>query len=106
MKRSGSSARGKPARKNVSYMPDSEIDFSDIPEATPEELRVGLEDRRRRLAGRPASGKPWRQMISIRLDPQLLISIRAAAEKADQPYQRWIHEALERALKAKLKRRA
>jgi hypothetical protein len=43
--KSGTSAQGKRTAKNVSHMPDSKIDYSDIPESTDEELsraaRVG-----------------------------------------------------------------
>lgn len=106
MKRSGSSARGARAKKSGELilncdLDDSEIDFSDIPPATTEELEAARLDRRKRLAGRPPSGKPWRMMISIRLEPELLEGIRNLAKKADQPYQTWIHETLERAVKRK-----
>jgi uncharacterized protein (DUF4415 family) len=112
MSKSGLSARDKRARKSEPHVPDSEIDFSDIPEATDSELGRAVEERRRRLAGRPPSGKPWRQMISIRLDPQLLRDIRATAKKAEMPYQTWIHDALSELIygkpkaAAKRKRRA
>ncbi len=43
--KSGSSVQGKRTAKNVRHMPDSKIDYSDIPESTDEELsraaRVG-----------------------------------------------------------------
>lgn len=49
-KRSGASTRGKRAGRSVRPMPDSEIDFSDIPETTDAELK------RMRRVGRPKRG--------------------------------------------------
>jgi len=92
-KRLGSSARGKRVVRNARPIPDSEIDFSDIPEWTDEELR------RARRVGRPKSGRPPRQLIAIRIDPLLLKRLRALAAKQDKPYQTLIHELLERAAK-------
>jgi uncharacterized protein (DUF4415 family) len=74
-------------------MPDSEIDFSDIPESTDGELR------RARRVGRPKTGRPPRQLIAIRIDPRLLKRLRQLAAKQDKPYQTFIHELLERAAK-------
>jgi uncharacterized protein (DUF4415 family) len=100
-KKSELSVPARQVARNVRPIPDSEIDFSDIPEWTTEELEEAVEDRRRRLAGRPPSGKPWKTLISIRLEPALLKKIRAFAAKADKPYQTWIHEVLEKAVKRK-----
>ncbi len=75
----GSSARGKPARKNALHVPDSRIDFSDIPELTNEELSLAV----RRGRGRPPEGNTAKQLIALRIDPDLFGRIRAvAAEKA------------------------
>lgn len=71
-------------------MPDSEIDFSDIPEMSDEELK------RARRVGRPKSGMAKR-LIAIRLSPQLLASLRRMAAKQGKPYQTLIHELLEKA---------
>ena len=71
-------------------MPDSQIDFSDIPESTEEELR------RARRVGRPASGMA-KQLIAIRLSPKLLSQLRKMAAKQGKPYQSLIHELLEKA---------
>ena len=71
-------------------MPDSNIDFSDIPESTDEELR------RARRVGRPASGTA-KQLIAIRLSPKLLNQLRKMAAKQRKPYQTLIHELLEKA---------
>ena len=89
-KRSGSSARGKRAARNAKYIPDSQIDFSDIPEATDEELKGA------RRVGRPRSGAA-KQLIAIRVDPKLLASLRRMAAKLGKPYQTLIHELLEKA---------
>ena len=71
-------------------MPDSKIDFSDIPESTDEALR------RARRVGRPASGTA-KQLIAIRLSPKLLNQLRKMAAKQRKPYQTLIHELLEKA---------
>ena len=89
-KLSGSSALGKRVARNVRHMPDSQIDFSDIPESTDEELR------RARRVGRPTSGMA-KQLIAIRLSPRLLAQLRKMAAKQGKPYQTLIHELLERA---------
>ncbi|OFW10650.1 MAG: hypothetical protein A3G20_03865 [Acidobacteria bacterium RIFCSPLOWO2_12_FULL_59_11] len=72
--------------------PDSQIDFSDIPESTDEELK------RARRVGRPRTGHA-KQLIAIRIDPGLLAQLRRLAAKQDKPYQTLIHELLEQAAK-------
>lgn len=89
-KRSESSVRGRQAEKSVMHIPDSQIDFSDIPEVTDEELK------RMRRVGRPSSGMA-KQLIAIRLSPKLLSSLRRMAAKQGKPYQTLIHELLEKA---------
>ena len=89
-KQSASSARGKPAAKNARPMSDRQIDFSDIPETTDEELR------RARQVGRPKSGMA-KQLIAIRLSPRLLATLRKMAATQGKPYQTLIHELLEKA---------
>ena len=76
--------------RNVRHIPDAQIDFSDIPEATDEELR------RARRVGRPATGMA-KQLIAIRLSPRLLSQLRKMAAKQGKPYQTLIHELLEKA---------
>ncbi len=88
--RSESSARDRRIARNVRHMPDSKIDFSDIPESTDEELR------RARRVGRPASGMA-KQLIAIRISPKLLSRLRKMAAKQRKPYQTLIHELLEKA---------
>ena len=82
--------RGKRAGASVKPMPDSQIDFSDIPESTEEELRGA------RRVGRPSSGMA-KQLIAIRLSPRLLSQLRKMAAKDKKPYQTLIHELLEKA---------
>ena len=89
-KNSGSSVRGRRVGGSVKPIPDSQIDFSDIPESTEEELK------RARRVGRPASGVA-KQLIAIRLSPRLLAQLRKMAAKQGKPYQTLIHELLERA---------
>ena len=92
-KKSVSSARDKQVVKSVQYIPDSEIDFSDIPEMTSEEIKRG------RSVGRPKSGKPIKKIIAIRIDPSLLASLKKIASKKDKPYQTLIHDLLKKAMK-------
>jgi predicted DNA binding CopG/RHH family protein len=89
-KRFVSSAHGKRAARSVKHIPDSQIDFSDIPEATDEELK------RMRRVGRPKSGMA-KQLIAIRVSPRLLAVLRRMAAKQGKPYQTLIHEMLEKA---------
>jgi len=92
-RRSGSLALGKRAVRSARPIPDSQIDFSDIPESTDEELRGA------RRVGRPKTGRPPRQLIAIRIDPFVLKRLRELAAKQGKPYQTFIHELLERAVK-------
>ena len=89
-KPSGSSAQGRRVEKSVKNIPDSQIDFFDIPEATDAELK------RMRRVGRPASGMA-KQLIAIRLSPKLLSQLRKMAAKQGKPYQSLIHELLAKA---------
>ncbi len=98
-KRSGSSARGKLAAKNVKPMPDHLIDFSDAPESTTDELK------RARRVGRPTTGKA-KLMIAIRIDPELLSELRKIAARQSKPYQTLIHEFLTQAAKRASKKAA
>ena len=87
-----SSARGKRAAKSEKHTSDREIEFSDIPESSDEELK------RARRVGRPRSGNA-KQLIAIRIRPQLLAQLRRLAARQEKPYQTLIHELLERAAK-------
>ena len=92
MKRFASSARGRRAERNERHMPDSAIDFSDIPESGDHELRKA------ERVGRPRIGDA-KQLIAIRVRPSLLGKLRKAAMEKGIPYQTLIHEILERATK-------
>ena len=85
------SARVRRVAKSAKPMPDSAIDFSDVPESTDAELRHA------RRVGRPKSGRPLRQLIAIRIDPSLLMRLRKLAARQNKPYQTLIHDLLERA---------
>ena len=87
-KRSASSARGARARKSVRAIPDRDIDFSDIPEMSDAQLRA------MKRVGRPTIGDVARQLIAIRIDPNLLNDLRKEAEKRHVGYQTLIHEIL------------
>lgn len=89
-KRPASSARDRPAVKKARPTPDRDIDYSDIPASTDEELR------RARRVGRPKSGMA-KQLIAIRLSPRLLATLQKMAARQDKPYQTLIHELLEKA---------
>jgi uncharacterized protein (DUF4415 family) len=87
-KRSVSSARGKRAAKSASRTRDLKIDFSDIPELTDEQLA------RARRIGRPPLGRAARELIAIRIDPDVLRLLRAEATRAGIVYQTLIHRLL------------
>lgn len=89
-KRFASLAHGKRRARSARPIPDSGLDFSDIPESTDEELR------RARRVGRPATGNA-KQLIAIRIAPRLLYQLRRMAAKQSKPYQTLIHELLEKA---------
>ena len=72
-------------------MPDSKIDYSDIPESTDEELR------RAKRVGRPKAAST-KQLIAIRLDPKLMSRLKKLAKTQDVPYQTLIHQLLEEAV--------
>ena len=87
-KRSGSSARGERAGRKERRTRTRKIDFSDIPEASTEQLRA------MRRVGRPPIGKHARQLIAIRLDPKVISEFRKEAKRRNVGYQTLIHEVL------------
>ena len=88
-KRSASSARGEQAaRSERRTVVRSKIDFSDIPEMSDEQLRA------MRRVGRPPIGSHTRQLIAIRLDPDVLSRFRAEAKRLKVGYQTLIHRVL------------
>jgi predicted DNA binding CopG/RHH family protein len=91
-KQSGSSAQGALAAKSVKPTRDDEIDFSDVPESTTEELGKA------RRVGRPSTGKT-KQLIALRLSPEVIRKLKKLAAKHDKPYQTLINELLEKATK-------
>jgi len=94
-KRSGSSAPVARARRSGKHTSAEAIDFSDIPESTDAELRGA------RRVGRPRTGKA-KQLIALRISPQLLTQLRRLAAKQDKPYQTLIHDLLEKAASRKV----
>jgi uncharacterized protein (DUF4415 family) len=88
-KRSASSARV--ARAGVSGRRTSrKIDFSDLPDSTPEQLQ------RMRRVGRPPLGSEPRQLIAIRVDASVLARFRKEAQRRRIGYQTLINEVLAR----------
>ena len=86
-KRSGSSARG--ARVVASARRTRQkIDFSDVPESSPEQLKA------MRRVGRPPLGDEPRQLIAIRVDPGVLDQFRKEARRRRVGYQTLINEVL------------
>lgn len=71
---------------------DSEIDFSDIPALTPEQLK------KMKRVGRPLLGPGPRKAIHIRLDPEVLEKLKIKAKKKGIPYQSLINEILKKAV--------
>ena len=88
-KRSVSSALAAPvassARRTSKTM---RIDFSDIPDSSPAQLRT------MRRVGRPPLGAQARQLIAIRLDAQVLEQFRKEARRRRVGYQTLINEVL------------
>lgn len=86
-KRPGSSVRGGRAAGNVRRNA-RKIDYSDIPEASAEQLK-GM-----RRVGRPPIGDESRRLIAIRVDPRVLESFREEARRRHVGYQTLINEVL------------
>jgi uncharacterized protein (DUF4415 family) len=64
------------------------IDFSDIPEMSPAQLRA------MRRVGRPPLGAAARRLIAIRIDPQVLEAVRREAKLRGLGYQSLINDLL------------
>lgn len=86
-KRSVSSARGARADANARRT-RGQIDFSDIPESSPEQLKS------MRRVGRPPLGDRSRQLIAIRVDVHVLDGFRKEARRRRVGYQTLINEVL------------
>lgn len=88
-KRSASSVPGARAAGNERRMPARrKIDFSDIPEASQQDLRAV------RRVGRPPLGAAARRLIAIRLDPNVLSRLRREARRRNVGYQTLVNEVL------------
>ena len=88
-KRSVSSARGGRVGASAPRT-RRKIDFSDIPESTAGQLRA------MRRVGRPPLGAEPRQLIAIRVDPDVLEKFRKEARRRRIGYQTLINEVLAR----------
>ncbi len=89
-KQYGLSAQERRAEKSAKHTRDKDIDFSDIPESTDAELK------RARRVGRPTTGTA-KQLIAIRLSPEVLRRLKRLATKLGKPYQTLINELLKKA---------
>lgn len=89
---SASLARGTHRAKSAKTIPDSKIDFSDIPEFSDKELAKA------RPVGRPKIQNP-KKLMAIRLSPKLIDDLRKLAKKKRKPYQTLLHQLLEEAVK-------
>ena len=87
-KSSESSRPGTRTRKNAKHIPDREIDYSDIPELSDEQLGA------MKRVGRPLLGDGPRKLIAVRIDPLVLEQLRRRAKKAGKGYQTLINEIL------------
>lgn len=88
-KRSASSARdGRAAMRGRRTRAARRIDFSDIPEASAEQLRA------MRRVGRPPLGDAARRLIAIRVDPDVLDRFRKEAKRRKVGYQTLINQVL------------
>ena len=85
---SASSARGGRAARSGPRTRRPAIDFSDVPEASPAQLRV------MRRVGRPPLGSAARRLIAIRIDPQVLDAVRREAKRRGLGYQSLINDLL------------
>src|SRR5205809_3470073 len=86
-KRSASSAPAERAAASVKRT-RRKIDFSDIPDSSPKQLRA------MRRVGRPPLGDRTRQLIAIRVDPGVLDEFRKEARRRQVGYQTLINEVL------------
>jgi len=86
----GSSVPAKQAAKSGKRTRRRQLDFSDIPELSVEQLAT------MRRVGRPSQGGLPRQLISIRIDQRVLAWVRQTAKRQDKPYQSLINDILQR----------
>jgi uncharacterized protein (DUF4415 family) len=79
---------GRAARQGPRTRAARGIDFSDIPEASDEQLKA------MRRVGRPPLGDVARHLIAIRIDPEVLSRFRKEAKRRKVGYQTLINEVL------------
>jgi uncharacterized protein (DUF4415 family) len=91
----GSSVPGRRAVKSAKDIRDSQINFSDIPELSDTQLKS------MRRVGRPPLGKATKQLIALRLEPQMIEQLRSLADKEGIGYQTLINDILQGYLKKK-----
>jgi uncharacterized protein (DUF4415 family) len=82
----------KSVRSTKRNLKDSEIDYSDIPELSKEQL---AKFKRR---GRPVIGESPRKAISIRIEEDVLEKLKTKAKKQGIAYQSLINEILKKAV--------
>ena len=87
-KRSVSSARAARVAKSGPRTSKPKIDFSDIPDSSPAQLQA------MRRVGRPPIGARSRQLIAIRVDPDVLAEFRKEARRRRVGYQTLMNAAL------------
>ena len=92
-KRSELSAHGGRVGRKERRTRTGKINFSDIPEASTEQLHA------MRRVGRPPIGKQARQLIAIRLDPRVIAEFRKEAKRRNLGYQTLINEVLAKYVK-------
>ena len=86
---SASSVRGRQAAKRKRpTAKHRRINFSDIPELSDAQLRT------MRRVGRPPLGEYARQLIAIRVDPQVLAEVKKEAKRRYVGYQTLINDIL------------
>ena len=86
-KRSVSSAHGARAAGSARRT-TRKIDYSEIPDSSPEQLKA------MRRVGRPPLGDEPRRLIAIRVDPGVLDQFRKEARRRRVGYQTLINEVL------------
>ncbi|MBI3296190.1 MAG: BrnA antitoxin family protein [Deltaproteobacteria bacterium] len=84
--------RGTRTKRSARTIRDEDIDYSDIPAQTDEQLKQF------KPLGRPLIGNK-RVLISIRIDSELLKQLKRKADKKGIGYQTLIHEMLGDGLK-------
>lgn len=94
-KKSGLSAPAARAKKSAKHMADKDIDFSDIPELSDEQLRS------MKRVGRPPAGSATKRLIAIRIDLEVLEKLRKLAALTGKGYQTLINEVLEKYISKK-----